>query len=66
MKLNELIKQAREKKGYTLSKMARLSDVELHTYQRWERGQMPSAENLIKLIDLLDLDINEVKKIFLH
>lgn len=57
--LNKIIKEARENKGYSQSKVADLLGIKLRTYQYYEEGRNePKRPTLNMLISILEIDPN--------
>lgn len=64
--LAQLFKQQRnEVKGYSQQKLAELANISVTTISRFELGeQLISLPTFIKLVDALEMDINEYIHIF--
>lgn len=57
------IKIARTIKGIKQIELAELMDVSLTTISAWETGKYkPTTDNLIKLSEVLDTNVNELVK----
>lgn len=53
------LKELREEKGYTQSKVAELIGVQRYTYAKWEQGRVePSICDLIKLSSVFNVSID--------
>jgi len=64
MTLGNLLKNARSAKNMTQKEVAEAVGIELNSYQNYEyEVRKPRADILLKLIRILDLDIDEVEKI---
>jgi len=64
MTLGEYIRKNRSKKGLAQEKLARELDVATHTVWLWENNQMmPAWTKLPKLAELLDVDLEELKRL---
>jgi len=67
LEFKDLIKRERKKKRLTQKKVADLIGIGSRNYtlyQSWEYGQtLPDAKNLLKLIEVLGLDPEEVKEV---
>jgi transcriptional regulator with XRE-family HTH domain len=64
MTLGNLLKNARSAKNMTQKEVAEAVGIELNSYQNYEyEVRQPRADILLKLIRILDLDIDEVEKI---
>lgn len=63
MNIGEILKEARIKKGLSVIEVARILGIDRTTYFRYENNQVKNIpiQNLLKLIDLLDIDLNEIK-----
>lgn len=63
MNIGEILKEARIKKGLSVIEVARVLGIDRTTYFRYENNQVKNIpiQNLLKLIDLLDIDLNEIK-----
>jgi len=63
-KISLNIKKLRAEKGYSLERVARLSDLSLNTVMRVESGvnKNPTIETLIKIAKSLDVSVNELLK----
>ena len=63
MNIGEILKEARIKKGLSVIEVARALGIDRTTYFRYENNQVKNIpiQNLLKLIDLLDIDLNEIK-----
>lgn len=59
----DLITEAREKKGLTQYQVADQLGIYTNSYQQYEYGKrIPETKVMLKLIKVLDLDIEEVEK----
>ncbi len=59
-----MLKQQREQLNYTQARMARMMNVSITAWQRWEHGAMGmSDENVAKLADIWGFSENEIRKI---
>ena len=67
MKLRDKLKVAREKKGYSQSKLAKVLGYSSGQFvSNWERGQSyPPVDRLAKMSLLLDLDHEELIKLYI-
>lgn len=64
MTIGEYIKQKRQEKNISTYKLAKDLNMATRNIQRWEENEsMPNAKYIFLLIDYLDLDITEVKKL---
>ena len=63
-KIANNLKRLRDKKGYSLEKVARLADLSLNTVVKIENGvnQNPTIKTLTKLAKALSVDINDLLK----
>jgi len=63
-KIAENLKKLRDKKGYSLEKVARLADLSLNTIVKIENGvnQNPTIETLTKIAKALDVEVNDLIK----
>ena len=60
---SELIKEARIKKGLTQREVAEAVGIQLNHYQHFEYSKrVPSGEIMIKLIKILELNLNDIEK----
>jgi transcriptional regulator with XRE-family HTH domain len=61
-KIAENIKALRNKKGYSLEKVARLADLSLNTIVKIENGtnKNPTIDTLIKIANALDINVNDL------
>lgn len=57
-------KRLRDKKGYSLEKVARLADLSLNTIVKIENGvnQNPTIETLIKVAKALEVEVDDLLK----
>jgi len=64
--LAKIIKEQRnEVKGYSQENLAELANISVTTISRFEQGdQLISLPTFIKIVDALDMDINEYIPIF--
>lgn len=61
MKLGELIKTTREYKGLLMRQLAANIEVDIAQISRFEKGERrPTKEQILKLIEVLDLDKQKV------
>lgn len=58
----EKLREARKKRGLTLSALAKLTGLNLNTISRIERGRQPSPTSLKKISEALKLKINTFYK----
>ncbi|NYJ28239.1 helix-turn-helix domain-containing protein [Allomuricauda sp. ARW1Y1] len=66
MELGELIKSAREGKGLLMRELAANIEVDIAQISRFEKGdRRPTKEQILKLIDVLELDKEEVLTLWL-
>lgn len=57
--MNLRLKELRDEKGWTQSRVARTIDVSDNCYNFWERRtRIPSLENIIKLADAFNVSID--------
>lgn len=64
MKLHEYLKIKRIEKNISQYKVAKDLNIAIRNVQRWEEGtSLPNAKYIFKLIDYLELDQEQVKKI---
>lgn len=65
MTLGEYIKSKRLEKGLNMIELAKIANIKnWQNIQKWENNKTePTATNILKLIDYLNLDIEELKKI---
>lgn len=63
MNIGEILKEARIKKGLSVIEVARTLGIDRTTYFRYENNQVKNIpiQNLLKLADMLDIDLNEMK-----
>ncbi len=63
MNIGEILKEARMKKGLSVIEVARALGIDRTTYFRYENNQVKNIpiQNLLKLADMLDIDLNEMK-----
>jgi len=63
-KIADNLKRIRDKKGYSLEKVARLSDLSLNTIVKIENGmnQNPTIETLIKIAKALEVEVDDLIK----
>ena len=63
MNIGEILKEARIKKGLSVIEVARALGIDRTTYFRYENNQVKNIpiQNLLKLADMLDIDLNEMK-----
>lgn len=63
MNIGEILKEARIKKGLSVIEVARALGIDRTTYFRYENNQVKNIpiQNLLKLADMLDVDLNEMK-----
>jgi transcriptional regulator with XRE-family HTH domain len=63
-KISENLKKLRDKKGYSLEKVARLADLSLNTIVKIENGanQNPTIETLTKIAKALEIGVDDLIK----
>lgn len=63
-KISENLKKLRNKKGYSLEKVARLADLSLNTIVKIENGinQNPTIETLNKIAKALEIGVDDLIK----
>ena len=63
-KISENLKKLRDKKGYSLEKVARLADLSLNTIVKIENGvnQNPTIETLTKIAKALEVGVDDLIK----
>ena len=63
-KISNNLKKLREKKGYSLEKVARLADLSLNTIVKIENGvnQNPTIETLTKIAKALEVGVDDLIK----
>ena len=63
-KISENLKKLRDKKGYSLERVARLADLSLNTIVKVENGvnQNPTIETLTKIAKALEVGVNDLIK----
>lgn len=63
-KISENLKKLRDKKGYSLEKVARLADLSLNTIVKIENGvnQNPTIETLTKIAKALGVGVDDLIK----
>lgn len=63
-KISENLKKLRDKKGYSLEKVARLSDLSLNTIVKIEKGvnRNPTIETLTKIAKALEVGVDDLIK----
>jgi transcriptional regulator with XRE-family HTH domain len=63
-KISENLKKLRNKKGYSLEKVARLADLSLNTIVKIENGinQNPTIETLNKIAKALEVGVDDLIK----
>ena len=61
-KIAENLKRLRDKKGYSLEKVARLADLSLNTIVKIENGvnQNPTIETLTKIAKALEVGVDDL------
>lgn len=61
-KISTNIKKLRAEKGYSLEKIARLSDLSLNTVVKIESGvnKNPTIETLTKIVNALDVKVDDL------
>jgi transcriptional regulator with XRE-family HTH domain len=63
-KISENLKKLRDKKGYSLERVARLADLSLNTIVKVENGvnQNPTIETLTKIAKALEVGVDKLIK----
>ncbi len=63
-RISENLKKLRDKKGYSLEKVARLADLSLNTIVKIENGvnQNPTIETLTKIARALEVGVDDLIK----
>jgi transcriptional regulator with XRE-family HTH domain len=63
-KISENLKKLREKKGYSLEKVARLADLSLNTIVKVENGvnKNPTIETLTKIAKAFEVGVDDLIK----
>ncbi len=63
-KIAENLRKLRDKKGYSLEKVARLADLSLNTIVKVENGvnQNPTIETLTKIAKALEVGVDDLIK----
>lgn len=63
-KISDNLKKLREKKGYSLEKVARLADLSLNTIVKVENGvnKNPTIETLTKIANALEVGVDDLIK----
>lgn len=63
-KISENLKKLREKKGYSLEKVARLADLSLNTIVKVENGvnKNPTIETLTNIAKALEVGVDDLIK----
>ena len=63
-KISENLKKLREKKGYSLEKVARLADLSLNTIVKVENGvnKNPTIETLTRIAKALEVGVDDLIK----
>jgi transcriptional regulator with XRE-family HTH domain len=63
-KISENLKKLREKKGYSLEKLARLADLSLNTIVKVENGvnKNPTIETLTKIAKAFEVGVDDLIK----
>lgn len=63
-RISENLKKLRDKKGYSLEKVARLADLSLNTIVKIENGvnQNPTIETLTRIAKALEVPIEDLIK----
>lgn len=63
-KISENLKKLRDKKGYSLEKVARLADLSLNTVVKIENGvnKNPTIETLTKIAKALEVGVDDLIK----
>jgi len=61
-KIADNLKRLRDKKGYSLEKVARLSDLSLNTIVKIENGvnHNPTIETLIKIAKAMEVEVDNL------
>lgn len=61
-KISENLRKLRDKKGYSLEKVARLADLSLNTIVKIENGvnQNPTIETLTKIAKALEIGVDDL------
>lgn len=63
MELKDIIREARIKKGLTQKEVAEAIGIQLNHYQHYEYSKrVPRGEIMIKLVKVLELNLNDVEK----
>lgn len=66
MELGELFRSARERKGLLMRELAAKIEVDIAQISRFEKGdRRPTKEQIVKLIDVLQLEKEEVLTLWL-
>jgi len=62
--ISDNLRKLRDKKGYSLEKIARLADLSLNTIVKVENGvnQNPTIETLTKIAKALDVGVDDLIK----
>jgi transcriptional regulator with XRE-family HTH domain len=62
--MNENLKKLREKKGYSLERVARLADLSLNTIVKVENGvnKNPTIETLTRIAKALEVGVDDLIK----
>lgn len=67
MEVHDILKNKREKFGYTQEDLAKRLFVSRQAISKWERGEaIPDIENIIALADLYDISIDNLVRGFNH
>ena len=62
-RIGELLKEAREEKGYTLREVGKIMGKDHTTISKWEQGKNAMlVSDLIKYCTVLDIDLDEFIK----
>jgi transcriptional regulator with XRE-family HTH domain len=63
-KIADNLKRLRDKRGYSLEKVARLSDLSLNTIVKIENGvnQNPTIETLLKIAKAMEVEVDDLIK----
>ena len=63
--LGDVIKQKREELNYKMKDVAECVGLDVSSYRRIERGKSDIlTTNLLKLVIVLELDLNDIRKLF--
>lgn len=60
MNRGKILTYSREKKGLSTSDLAAMLGVSVLEVERWERGELPDSEHLLRLAEILDVSVEDI------